>query len=999
MPDDVVDATVAALREQLASLHREETRRRQVTILFADVTGFTALSETRDAELVTETMNALWMKLDAIIHDAGGRIDKHIGDALMAVWGFDRGGEEDPERAVRTGLAVQDAVADFCAATGENLAMRIGINTGPALLGAVGTTGEFTAIGDAVNVASRLEHAAPVGAVLISHSTYRHVRGIFDVEPLEPLRVKGKRDPLRAYIVQRAKPRAFRIPTRGVEGVETRMIGRDQELKRLCDSFHDAVGNSRSRRITVLGEAGIGKSRLLYEFENWLELRPDEVYFFKGRALASRESIAFGLFRSVVAHRVDILDSDSASVVADKLRAGMSGALDAGEAEIVGHWLGLDLSANDAVAKLAGSPEFGTVAQAHFVAYLRALAAESPVTLMLEDLHWADDDSLDLVERLEVQVSDLPVFIVGVARPSLLERRPEWQQEPELLRLGALTRPATRELVEEVLQRANDAPDALIDLIVERSDGNAFYVEELVSMLIDETVIRADDEAWSIDSDRLQADRIPPTLTAVLQARLDGLAAPDRRVLQHASVVGRVFWDEAVVALGDSGSVDDALRTARDREFVFTRGNSSFDGTEEYIFKHALLRDVTYETVLLRDRESLHRATARWIEAMARDRVGEYLEMIAEHYVRANEPELAAERLKAAGLAARAKANYTSVRRSLERAGELMRTAGQRIPAPFLIPLGEACFRVGDTEAAEQALGEAIERTDDPPVLADALYWSARIAERRADSARERALLDRALPIAERVGGDTLTRVLVGLTNWEAQHGDLDRAESLGRRAIVVGGHGSFESGTAYSALALVATLRNDHEQAEAHITAAAALARASGNLDLECRSVGNLGTIMHLRGDAGDAQQYARAAARYAESYALARRLGLVNPTVTAAINLAQVSIRLGDDATAARYVREAVALAIDADAKEDLLFCLVIEADRLASTGAIDDGRRLLALARSHPVPYEELLQEVDRVATRCGIAPGDLAAELDTDLDVAFDTAIEAILARST
>ena len=240
----VVEAMLGPIRDKLAALEaagRADQQRKQATVLFADVSGFTAMSEAMDAEEVAGVMNDLWARVDRAIVDGGGRIDKHIGDAVMALWGADTAREDDPEQAVRAALAMQAAIVHFCQTRGATLAMRIGVNTGPVVLGAVGTTGEFTAMGDAVNLASRLEHAAPVGGILIGHDTYRLVRGIFDVLPQEPLSVKGKTEPVQTYVVLRAKPRAFRMATRGVEGVETRMVGRDAELDTLKNAYLDAL--------------------------------------------------------------------------------------------------------------------------------------------------------------------------------------------------------------------------------------------------------------------------------------------------------------------------------------------------------------------------------------------------------------------------------------------------------------------------------------------------------------------------------------------------------------------------------------------------------------------------------------------------------------------------------------------------------------------------------------------------------------------------------------
>ncbi|MFN2243475.1 MAG: adenylate/guanylate cyclase domain-containing protein, partial [Anaerolineae bacterium] len=270
--DGVVDASIAALHEKLAALERTPEQRKQVTILFADISGYTALSETMDAEELSELMNALWERIDAVIVEHGGHIDKHSGDGVMALWGVDVVRENDPDRAIRAALAMQAALTEVKA--GHNINMRIGLSTGPVLLGTLGTTGEFSIFGDTVNLASRLEGLAPTGGVLISHDTYQHVRGVFDVLEQEPVQVKGKARLVQSYVVQRAKPRAFRMSTRGVAGIATRMVGRDAELLMLQNMFHDAIEDGEAQLVTIVGEAGVGKSRLLYEFEKWIELLP-----------------------------------------------------------------------------------------------------------------------------------------------------------------------------------------------------------------------------------------------------------------------------------------------------------------------------------------------------------------------------------------------------------------------------------------------------------------------------------------------------------------------------------------------------------------------------------------------------------------------------------------------------------------------------------------------------------------------------------------------------
>jgi class 3 adenylate cyclase len=747
--DVVVDAAIGPMRRRMAELEAQSQstqQRKQATVLFADVSGFTALSETMDAEVVAGIMNDLWALVDAAITDHGGRIDKHIGDAVMALWGAEAAREDDPERAVRGALAMQAAIEEFCAtAPGAHggaplqLAMRIGVNTGPVLLGAVGTTGEFTAMGDAVNLASRLEHAAPAGGVLVSHDTYRHVRGIFDVAVQEPLTVKGKAEPVQTYLVQRAKPRSFRMATRGVEGIETRMVGRDHELGMLREAYADAVESAETRVVTVIGEAGVGKSRLLYEFDNWIELRPEAVTYFKGRGTANTQNVPFSLFRDLFAFRFDILDSDSVATAFEKFKSGMAGYVEPDQAAIAGHWLGFDFMASEAVQRLLGATGFAETARAHLVRYFRGVLTEDPAVVLLEDLHWADDSSLDMVLHLAAALPAAPLLVVAVARPVFLERRPGWGEGEiafQRVSLKPLSRRACRALVHEILQRVDDVPDSLRDLIVDATEGNPYFVEELVKMLIEQGVIErvtsyelriTSEEArdsslvtqhssldiWRVRTDRLEGLKVPPTLTGLLQARLDGLPRPEREALQRASVVGRLFWDDAVAELLETGreTVEPTLEDVRRRELIFRREHSAFAHAGEYIFKHALLCDVAYETVLLKYRAEFHGKIARWLEENAGERSNEYLSLMAEHYAQAGDGLKAAIMLEKAGKEALYTGNFTAAQSMLERALTL-REAGNALQDSeatwTFIYLGRANFFLTDLVPAAEMLNRGL---------------------------------------------------------------------------------------------------------------------------------------------------------------------------------------------------------------------------------------------------------------------------------------------------
>ena len=295
-----VDAAIEGLRGQLAALDavdiEREDQRKQITIVFADVRGFTHMSQTMDPEDVAATMNQLWSKIDQTVVDHGGRIDKHIGDAVMALFGAPIAKEDDAERAVLAALEMQRITRSQ-----SGLDMRIGINTGLAMLGRVGSNNEYTAIGHTVNLASRLEGKAPPGEVLISHDTFTHVRGVFDVVEVELLKVRGIDEPVRAYQVKKAKPRTFRVATREVAGIETKTIGRDEEMAQLVAVLPESPDEtSEVRLVTLVGEPGVGKSRLLYEYFNHLEAQPHPVWLFRGRAVEATRQQAHTVIHPAV---------------------------------------------------------------------------------------------------------------------------------------------------------------------------------------------------------------------------------------------------------------------------------------------------------------------------------------------------------------------------------------------------------------------------------------------------------------------------------------------------------------------------------------------------------------------------------------------------------------------------------------------------------------------------------------------------------------------------
>ncbi len=1027
--DAVVDPALEAMRRRIIALESAEPaaeqQRKQATVLFADVVGFTTLSEMMDAEDLTGLINALWARLDRIVVAYGGRIDKHIGDSVMALWGADQAREDDPEQAVRAALAMQAEVDAFHSQLrdgrlppGVPLEMRVGINTGPVLLGQVGLTREYTAIGDAVNLAKRLEQAAPLGGVLIAHDTYRHIRGLFDVAPQGPLAVRGRAEPVPVYVVQRPKPRAFRARTRGVEGVETRMIGRDDELAVLQAAFAEVVGQASPRVITIVGDAGVGKSRLLYEFDNWVEARPERVRYFKSRATASLQSVPYSLWRDMLAQRFDILDSDSPAVALSKFRKGMAvlpvgdGATPpAGAArksvensgDLVGHWLGFDFTASPAVAQLAGSPDFAALAQAQFLRSARAMAAERGVCVLLEDIHWADDSSLNLITRLAEFIPEGHLLIICLTRPSLFERHPNWGDRlanHSFVHLNPLNTQASRDLLVEILQRAEHIPDALCDLVVESAEGNPFYMEELVKMLLEQGVIvreplEAAGERWRIADDKLRDLRVPATLTALLQARIDGLPRDERDVLQRAAVVGRVFWDEAVVHLDsdlahtdverrDAAPGPELIRPALDslvrRELILRRDRSAFAGATEYTFKHNLLREVAYETVLLRDRLTLHARVARWLEVNAGARLSEYLGLIAEHYVLAGANRRAAAYLERAGDAAQRSGAYHSARAAYERALAVRQTGDQPAEiSPLRLKLGSVLWNLGDFPAAERSLYFARDfarRSGDRRTQANALYWLSRVAISRGDYAQARMLLAYALPLARAADPETLGQILYGVADVAWKVGDVETLQTYVTESLALAravGNTTLEL-LALNRLGTLAYAQGDLDTAHDYYQACIELSRSSGNLEREATALMNLGALAHRQGRPDEGHDY------YRQALAHYRELGRSEQVVMALGNLAEAGVDRGDLDSALVDLREGLELAWRLELAPRLTGILYVYGRYLAARGERDRAAAVLRLVAGHPAIESQTRPQLTALLAELGCAEDGETAELN-------------------
>jgi class 3 adenylate cyclase len=545
----VVEASISALQKQLAELEGEsepmDRHKKLASLLFVDVVGSTQFSQDLEPDEILEIMDSGLRRLAIPVEQYGGRVTRFMGDGFKAVFGDPVTREDDAEMAVRAGLAIlQDAKA-YAAELREKhdlkgFTVRLGINTGMVAVGGL-TEADDTMMGLTVNLGARLEEAAPPGGLLISHTTYQHVRGIFDIEPAEPIIAKGFAEPVKVYLVRGSKPSEFRPKTRGFENVLTPLIGRETELKRVQEVYFNAIEESESQTVTLIGEAGVGKSRLLEEFEFWLGEEGSEIFLMKGRCSPATQAVPYALLRDIFSRSFTIHEDDKVDDVYQKLEKGIGKSLgkdghSQARAHFIGQLLGFDFIDSPYLqGVIEDAQQLRDRAWIYLGEYLQARADRSPVIIFLDDIHWADDSSLEMIGYLAQSLPAKQLMFVCLARPVFLERRPLWgegQKAHTRIDLHPLSRRDCRHLVEKILSKMGQVPLALRELVVNGADGNPFYIEELIKMLIDTGVIKTEGERWEAEHSRLAEllvdMNVPTTLTSLLQARLDKLAPEEK---------------------------------------------------------------------------------------------------------------------------------------------------------------------------------------------------------------------------------------------------------------------------------------------------------------------------------------------------------------------------------------------------------------------------------------------------------------------------------------
>ena len=917
--DTVLELATAPLRARLAALLRPAgLKHRLVTVLFADVVGSTALALGMEAEDTLGLLSGALRRMASVIEAHQGRVLRFTGDGVKAAFGMDETREDDAERAVRAGLAILQAGREQAEAAARlhgitDFAVRVGVHSGDVALGE-GVEDDNTAMGAAVNIAARMEQHAPPGGLRISHDTWSQVRGLFDLQAQPPLQVKGIEAPMQTYLVRAALERGAASVERGLQGPATPMVGRDAELQRLLQTVAQARQTRQLQALTLIGDAGLGKSRLLRELTTAL---PD-CRLLTLRSQPDSQLRPWGLLRSLLALQCGVADTDSAEVAKRKVEGGLSPWFEErGErqAQLIGQLSGLDFADSPTVKGL-DPRSLRDQALMALRAYLQALAAKgsSLPVLVVEDLHWADDSSLDLLQHLLAHAAELPLALVMTARPTLLVRRPDWVK-PEaadtadvpvaLMTLSPLRANQSDELVQALLQRLGDVPTQLSELIVGRAEGNPYYMEELVRRLIDDGVIDATGPQWTVQLQRLDTLRLPTTLVGLLQARLDALPAGERQAARQASVIGHVFWDDALQAM--DAQAPQALPALQRAAFVKSRDTSDFEGTPERQFDHHLLHQVTYDTLLKAERKLGHGTAARWLQERTEGRGAEFLAMTGEHAERAGETALATDCFEQAGKEAVKRFANAMAQSYCRRALALLGEVDPPRSMDLWSQVGQIADIVGDRAqqaTAHAEIADLLERHPCDARRAKLLFAQALLADRRGDAALSEPLALQAFKLAECCGAAEWAAMAQGQLAWlhmarqddagasrhiEAGLRWASKIEDAVRRAET--------EAQLLTLSGMVAIRLSRLEEARRTLMAVLSRGEALGKPRLQLGAMRNLSEIASNLGQWNDTAAWGE------RTLALADSIGSTGDVAGAQLRLAEAAAALGETAAAIRW------------------------------------------------------------------------------------------------
>jgi class 3 adenylate cyclase/tetratricopeptide (TPR) repeat protein len=768
-----------------------EGERKQVTVLFTDVSGFTSISEKLDPEDVHQLMNRAFELILGEVHRYEGTINQFLGDGVMALFGAPIAHEDHAQRAVHAALGMQRVLQGYGAelqrTRGITFRVRMGLNTGLVVVGSIGDNlrMDYTAVGDTTNLASRMVHLAESGHVVIAEDTHRAVSGYFVTRPLGERAIKGKAEPVNAYEVVRARGLRTRLEV-GAERGLTPFVGREQELALLQERWAEARAG-RGQGVFLMGEAGIGKSRLLLEFQRRLADEP--VTWLTGRCISYGKEMAYLPIIDLVKHNFQVEEGDDDTTISAKIERGME-ALGAELQPAIPHikYLLSVPPGDDAVLSLDAQQRRLKLFEALRAMMLRG-GQRRPLVLVVEDLHWIDKTSEEVLLHLADSITAARVLLLVTYRPGYEN---PFGERTYTTRIGLRTLSDHDSLrLAAGMLAMSEFPPELHDLIVRKAEGNPFFLEEMLTSLLEVGALRQRDSRYVLTKP-LSEIYVPDTIQDVIMARIDRLEEAPKRALQLASVIGREFTVRLLERISDvQAQLDRFLQDLKLLEFIYER---SFYPELAYMFKHALTHDVAYNSLLVQRRKELHRLIAMAIEALYAERLPESYEMLAYHYERGEVWEKALEYLVKAGQKAQQVYANQEARDHYNRALDMCERLGEAVEPTTRMTIyagkGEVHFLLSEFRAsieAHQGLLEVARQRGDRPQEAEALhqiglgcFWAHEFEKALEFSHRAQAL-------ASELGNHTILAATLFVIHWvHAVTGKLDQATHCAEEALQV---------------------------------------------------------------------------------------------------------------------------------------------------------------------------------------------------------------------
>jgi class 3 adenylate cyclase/tetratricopeptide (TPR) repeat protein len=922
--------------------------RKVVSVVFTDLAGFTARSDGADPEDMKARLTPYFSRAREEIESMGGVVEKFIGDAVVGLFGAPTSREDDPTRAVHAAWKIARAIDDLNQEDPTlELSVRIAVDTGEAVvdLNANIERGEAFATGDVMNTASRLQHEAPVGGVVVGERTYRSAARFFEWEPLDPVSVRGKSAPIPIWRVLGIRPEHDPAPI-------APLVGRNRELELLGTVWDKVRADRRTHLVTVFGPPGIGKSRLVRELLPRIE---QEGAFLKGRCRPYGETTGYGAFGQQVSQIAGIFETDSTSVALAKLRERVAALLPEPESEEVGAHLAILLGLSN-----EGAPD----KQLLFYSarrFVEAVARVRPTAFVFEDIHWAEPALLDLLGSLATRLTDVPIFLVTLARPDLLEAQPTWGgglARYTAVHLEPLDGDDAFALASALLAGSAVAP-SYAERLVHASGGNPLFLEELAASISERT---AD----------LVAE-LPTTVQAIIAARLDALPRQHRQVLQDAAVIGRIFWRGPLAALQGDAELDATLDDLQRRDFIRQQATSVVPGDREFIFKHVLTREVAYGTLPRSERRERHRVVAAFIEREAGDRIRESASILAHHYREAgDDAKTAMYLMMAADVASQAWAKQQAIA-LLGEAIEIAERIGDRelLIRARLARASTLIDATRFTDAVED-LDWLIEEADGRD-LALALLARARAAFWVVDTARVLEHSTAAVELAERLDDrELLGRALAARHEAESMGGNLPAAMATWNQVESTWANERRDHSYArfLATRSLTSYWVGDHETCLAMATEAHRLGTEASNLEASITSACNVGLALV------GLSRHEEGIAWFDRAIQLGRDWEDHSSRFTArAMNMRAGALReIGDIAAARTQSEEGLELAMEAgfppaaiSARLDLLYADLMHGDVGAAERAIPDLAEVLETAKG----FHQFLWSIRLLSARADAA----------------------------